>query len=249
MHRTPFATSRWATNVRERPSLALDRMAWNKVFRRDFWDAESLEFPPILYEDYPVTIRRMYALRRLMSSIDRYTTGVSATFMAHPTQRSSEVSNIRDRVESDLYAPIVHGTAPSLTHSVSELFAKSDLDAILSATLSSTEPAAARSSSMPNGFDALHPAVAGSSSPLVRYAIALADAVSYPSCRRISPTAVYAETTTQFQQSRWRRGTYVVGIPRRHAIRDRIPQSTFALSSDQLSMWARIEDLQWSGIN
>jgi len=44
------------TDIFERPGLVRDRMVWNKVYRRDFWDEFGYEFPPIRYEDYPVTL-------------------------------------------------------------------------------------------------------------------------------------------------------------------------------------------------
>lgn len=56
-HRDEFAGTALATHILERPGLAFDRMIWNKVFRRDFYQARGFEFPPIRYEDYPVSLR------------------------------------------------------------------------------------------------------------------------------------------------------------------------------------------------
>jgi len=39
--------------VFEFQSLARDRMVWNKVYRRSFWDRFGYEFPAIRYEDPP----------------------------------------------------------------------------------------------------------------------------------------------------------------------------------------------------
>jgi CDP-glycerol glycerophosphotransferase len=52
-----FARTRPKTHVsRFRPLLA-DRTAWNKLFRRRFWDANDLRFPEgVLHEDIPVTL-------------------------------------------------------------------------------------------------------------------------------------------------------------------------------------------------
>ncbi|XAS75971.1 glycosyltransferase [Dermatophilaceae bacterium Sec6.4] len=44
------------TDIFEAPALVRDRMVWNKVYRRTFWDEYGYEFPPIRYEDYPVTL-------------------------------------------------------------------------------------------------------------------------------------------------------------------------------------------------
>ena len=57
MHRKAFATTRLRTHISRDHVLIADRTAWNKVFRRSFWDAHSLAFPEgVLYEDAPVTI-------------------------------------------------------------------------------------------------------------------------------------------------------------------------------------------------
>lgn len=56
-HREAFAATRLGTNIREFPVLMMDRMVWNKVYRRSFWDAHGYEFPAIRYEDFPVTLK------------------------------------------------------------------------------------------------------------------------------------------------------------------------------------------------
>ncbi|MFJ5219542.1 CDP-glycerol glycerophosphotransferase family protein [Streptomyces sp. NPDC088354] len=46
------------THVTRDPALLSDRAAWNKVFRRDFWERHHLAFPEDLqYEDAPLTLR------------------------------------------------------------------------------------------------------------------------------------------------------------------------------------------------
>lgn len=55
-HRIAFGQDRLATHVSEHPALARDRMIWNKVYRRSFWDEYGYSFPAIRYEDYPVTM-------------------------------------------------------------------------------------------------------------------------------------------------------------------------------------------------
>ncbi|MFJ4851373.1 CDP-glycerol glycerophosphotransferase family protein [Streptomyces sp. NPDC088733] len=45
------------THVTRDPGLLSDRAAWNKVFRRDFWDRHQLAFPEgVLYPDAPLTL-------------------------------------------------------------------------------------------------------------------------------------------------------------------------------------------------
>ncbi len=56
-HRPTFARTRLRTHISEFPILMRDRMIWNKVYRRSFWDEKGYEFPDIRYEDYPVTLK------------------------------------------------------------------------------------------------------------------------------------------------------------------------------------------------
>ncbi|MEV6398330.1 CDP-glycerol glycerophosphotransferase family protein [Streptomyces sp. NPDC051907] len=57
MFREPMAASRTATHVTRHWPLLYDRIACNKVFRRDFWDRNSFAFPEgVLFEDIPVII-------------------------------------------------------------------------------------------------------------------------------------------------------------------------------------------------
>lgn len=52
-----FARARRRTHIRRHTALVRDRMVWNKVFRRSFWDARNLRFTLRTYEDAPVMIR------------------------------------------------------------------------------------------------------------------------------------------------------------------------------------------------
>lgn len=56
-HARPCAKDAIATHILERPTLAYDRMVWNKIYRRDFYEEYRYAFPPIKYEDWPVTMR------------------------------------------------------------------------------------------------------------------------------------------------------------------------------------------------
>ena len=59
-----FTRTELATHVtRFRPLLA-DRIAWNKLFRRAFWDAQGYEFPEgRIHEDIPVIIPAQFAAK------------------------------------------------------------------------------------------------------------------------------------------------------------------------------------------
>jgi CDP-glycerol glycerophosphotransferase len=55
---TAFNADRPRTHVSKHPALLNDRTAWNKLFRRTFWDQHAFRWPEgVLYEDIPVTLR------------------------------------------------------------------------------------------------------------------------------------------------------------------------------------------------
>lgn len=56
IHERPFRAIQRATDIRRFPGLVLDRMPWNHVVDRTFWMAQGLEFPAMLYEDWPTIL-------------------------------------------------------------------------------------------------------------------------------------------------------------------------------------------------
>jgi CDP-glycerol glycerophosphotransferase len=55
-----------AVRLEDRPLLLADVFAWNKVYRRGFWDAAGLEFPvDVRYEDQPALTRALTAAGRI----------------------------------------------------------------------------------------------------------------------------------------------------------------------------------------
>ncbi|MCC9310515.1 bifunctional glycosyltransferase family 2 protein/CDP-glycerol:glycerophosphate glycerophosphotransferase [Kitasatospora sp. RB6PN24] len=65
-HAKPFRETVLKTHITERPELVTDRTAWNKVYRRSFWDRAGLLYPEgILYEDAPVSVPHHYMAKRV----------------------------------------------------------------------------------------------------------------------------------------------------------------------------------------
>lgn len=59
-----FAKTRLATHISEYRPLLADRVAWNKLFRRSFWDEQGRSFPEgVLNEDIPVILPAHFAAR------------------------------------------------------------------------------------------------------------------------------------------------------------------------------------------
>ncbi|MFC7220512.1 CDP-glycerol glycerophosphotransferase family protein [Streptomyces polyrhachis] len=95
--------ARTRTHISRLPRLVADRIACNKVFRRDFWEKNALRFPEgVLNEDIPVVMPAHY----LAASVDtigeicyfwRLREGEAAPSI---TQRRTEVKAIEDRVKA-----------------------------------------------------------------------------------------------------------------------------------------------------
>ncbi|TMR89316.1 glycosyltransferase family 2 protein [Nonomuraea basaltis] len=102
-HREAFARPAKRTHITRHPLLIRDRMLWNKVYRRSFWNELGLSFPERMYEDQPVAMaahvraRSVDVLARIVYHWrQRDEPGASIT------QRSLEPGNLRDRLLSVL---------------------------------------------------------------------------------------------------------------------------------------------------
>ena len=59
-----FSKTRLATHVSRDRSLIADRTAWNKLFRRAFWDQQGFVFPEgVINEDIPITLPAHFAAK------------------------------------------------------------------------------------------------------------------------------------------------------------------------------------------
>jgi CDP-glycerol glycerophosphotransferase len=97
-----FTATRLATHVTEFPPLLADRIAYNKIWRRSFYDHHDLKFPEgTLYEDVPMTIPAHF----LAKTVDvlgetvylwRIRSGDSQSI----TQRRAETRGLRDRADA-----------------------------------------------------------------------------------------------------------------------------------------------------
>src|SRR4051794_20117562 len=59
-----FTRNRLATHITRFPALLSDRTAWNKLWRRSFWDEHRLRFPEgVVHEDIPVVLPAHYLAR------------------------------------------------------------------------------------------------------------------------------------------------------------------------------------------
>ncbi|MEV6654599.1 CDP-glycerol glycerophosphotransferase family protein [Streptomyces sp. NPDC051219] len=92
-----FTTTHERTHITRAPELLLDRVAWNKVFRRSFWDRHRFAFPEgRLYEDAPVMIPAHF----LADSVDVLPEHVYYWRVREGsiTRRRTDVKGVRDRI-------------------------------------------------------------------------------------------------------------------------------------------------------
>ncbi len=99
-HDEEFAERRSRVTIADVPLLMRDRMIWNKVYRRSFWDARGYAFPEMRYEDYPVTLKahlEASAVDLLPDPLYVWRERESGTSIS---QQGFDIANVRDRVRA-----------------------------------------------------------------------------------------------------------------------------------------------------
>ncbi|GAA3147874.1 CDP-glycerol glycerophosphotransferase [Kribbella aluminosa] len=134
LHKQPFARVRHATHVTEFPDLVLDRMLWNKVYRRSFWTENGYTFPPIRYEDYPVALKAhldAVTVDTITQAVYYWRERESGESI---TQQKFQLGNIRDRVTSaGMVLDLVENAVPVVRRRVHAHLAQIDVLTLMSA--------------------------------------------------------------------------------------------------------------------
>jgi CDP-glycerol glycerophosphotransferase len=105
MHRFLSRGAVQGTHVTRDLRLLTDRIACNKVFRRDFWERHAFRFPEgVLYEDTPVVVPAQFLARSVdvMSSPTYYWRLRDGESAPSITQRRTEPKAVRDRTAAVL---------------------------------------------------------------------------------------------------------------------------------------------------
>lgn len=142
LHSRPFRETVRRTHVNARPELLLDRTAWNKVFRHDFYREHGFSFPGGLYEDAPVTLPAHVLAR----SVDVLSDVVYYWRQREPgdpsiTQSRTEPGNLEDRIASITRVRdfLAAHASPALQRQFDELVLRSDLTLYVNAALDAGE--------------------------------------------------------------------------------------------------------------
>lgn len=141
-HGQAFWRDRLETSIHEFHPLLRDRMVWNKVYRRSFWEGNQLSFPPMKYEDYPVAMEAHLLARKVDVLSDKVYMWRNRESGDSITQQLGQLTNARDRVRSaemvlDIFRS--HHAEPDLMAAVQSYLI--DIDVVALATgLTLTSP-------------------------------------------------------------------------------------------------------------
>lgn len=139
-HKAPFEFDRLATHITRFPELIRDRMIWNKVYRRSFWDAGGYEFPAIRYEDYPVTLKAHLEAKSVDVLADVVYYWRDRDSGDSITQQVFKADNVRDRVHSaHLVLDLLHDVDDEIRLAVHDYFIEVDLVALAGALASAPQ--------------------------------------------------------------------------------------------------------------
>ncbi|MET9730534.1 glycosyltransferase [Streptomyces sp. NPDC006458] len=158
-HRHPryadvFSRARRRTHITRDHDLILDRMIWNKVFRRSFWDGHRFAFSLAQYEDAPVTVRAHIEAR----SVDVvgqvvYHWRIREAGERSITQRLYEPDNIAARMRMMVVTgDIVREHAPELLVAYERDMCLGDLRIMMLALLENSDDAMATALKLGHGF-------------------------------------------------------------------------------------------------
>ncbi|GAA4226167.1 CDP-glycerol glycerophosphotransferase [Streptosporangium album] len=142
LHFRPFRETVRQTHITARPELLLDRTAWNKVFRHDFYREHGFGFPSGLYEDAPVTVPA-HVLARSVDVLGDVVYCWRQREAGDPsiTQSRTVPGNLEDRVASitRVQAFLADHAAPALRRQFDEFVLRSDLTLYVNAVLDAGE--------------------------------------------------------------------------------------------------------------
>jgi CDP-glycerol glycerophosphotransferase len=245
-----FNANRPRTHITKHPALLNDRTAWNKLFRRSFWDDNDLSWPEgVLYEDIPVTL----PAHVLAEAVDvlrdpvylwRARVGDASSI----TQRRTEPRAIRDRTAAvdGVSRFLAERGEGRLKRFYDRSVAEQDLRYFLIQLGEADQPFQQLFLDLVNDFfDRSDPAVFDELPSLqrlewflVRHRL-LAELLEVLEVERTPDQAGVA-----FERHR---RTFYAGYPYRGDPDVAVPDDLYRLRADDLPMPARVTDIRWEG--
>ncbi|MDF5751395.1 glycosyltransferase family 2 protein [Spongiactinospora sp. TRM90649] len=141
LHAKLFRRTRQRTHITKYPNLMRDRTVWNKVYRRSFWTASGLSFPPGLYEDAPVAIAaHVHASRVDLLPDTVYLWRIREQGQSSITQRRAEIANVEERIASLRgVQEFLDEQAPGLRPALDGMIATWDLGIVAAAVIAAED--------------------------------------------------------------------------------------------------------------
>ncbi len=136
-----FAAARTRTHISRDKSLILDRMVWNKAFRRSFWDEHDFAFVLPQYEDAPVTVRA-HILAKSVDVVGEvvYHWRIRGTGEPSITQRLHEPDNLAARMTMMVETgALIRRMAPDLMDAYERDMCLGDVRVAMTAMLHNTD--------------------------------------------------------------------------------------------------------------
>ncbi|MEV5961725.1 glycosyltransferase [Kribbella sp. NPDC051952] len=243
LQRQCFTKDRFATHVSETPELVLDRMVWNKVYRRSFWDEHGYRFPAIRYEDYPIT------LKAHLDAVTVDTLAAPVYFWREResgdsiTQQKFQLGNLRDRVVSaGLVMDLVADGLPEVRRRVHAHFTQIDLLAVLTAF--GTVPAAEEQQLLELAaqlIGRLDPAVLDNASRFDRLQYAALRDGDVGLLRRLALFRADQGLSVRAMPRRWRKWQLDYPGVREAAV----PQELYEVADNDLTLATSVREVAW----
>ncbi len=171
-----FVNTQHRTHISAHEALITDRMVWNKVFRRSFWDENGFEFQLTQYEDAPITMHAHI----VASAVDViaevvYLWRIRENGEPSITQRLYEPENLRARMRMVVdTAEVIETLAPYLSSAYARDALVGDISiAILATKCNSTEALGDAIDLARHFIDSVDPAVLHALEPGYRHRLHL----------------------------------------------------------------------------
>ncbi|MGO4256554.1 glycosyltransferase [Marmoricola sp. RAF53] len=249
VHGIAITGTRTRTHITERPELVLDRMAWNKVYRRDFWDEQGYAFPAMLMEDFPVSIAA-HTSADAVDVLDEVLYFWRERDGGEPsiTQRSAEIGNLTDRYTSAMMVlDVAEPRTPASLPLLREHFLEIDVTAIVAALTVNAPETYPEIVGMAQRLDArLGGQAAGARlAPFHRVQSAMVDAGDADALRDLHAWAHhYGRSAAVRRHGRFRR-RYHERLP--HFGDSRFGLEPYEVTGGEVRLVAEVEDAVWDG--
>ncbi|MGN9836609.1 glycosyltransferase family 2 protein [Nonomuraea sp. H19] len=248
LHEKVFRRPVLCTHITDKQVLIRDRTVWNKVYRRDFWERNGLEFPAGIYEDVPVAMQAHV----LATSVDmvgdvvyhwRRRDDEGETSI---TQRRAEPDNLHERLTAiRAVRAFLDERAPELRDGFDALVLEKDFVFLFQALETSEEPEQlldlARSWVAELGQKTLEDAPS-----LRRLELHLLSRGLVAELRKIRQFRRSCVDGTRIVPRGWRTTGWYGDYPFFRNWRLKIPDEIFE-ATNEIKLIARVEECEWTG--